>query len=756
MTIIIKYMRFKNVLIFCALLFVSGSLFAQVNKTDQNPVKIGLVLSGGGAKGLAHIGVLKEIEAAGIKIDYIGGTSMGAIVGALYASGYTAHQLDSIFTTVDFERLIQDDLPRSAKTFYEKEDSEKYAITLPFDDFKIAFPSALSKGQNIYNLFTQLTDHVKNVREFDKLPIPFFCVATDVEKGTAVILDEGYLPQAISASGALPSLFSPVVIDKRLLIDGGVVNNYPVEELKDRGMEYIIGVDVQDTLRMRDQLQSAPEILLQINNYRTIQAMNDKIKETDIYVKPDIENYTVVDFDLGKQIIDKGQEKAQEYLPQLRELALKQASFYKKPKLAVEIKDSIYIKSINITGNAYYTRSYVLGKLKFKPPGPTTYNKIIEGINNLSATGNFTRINHRLENYDDGSYHLDLQVRETENTTFVRAGVHYDDLYKSAALGNITKKRLLFKNDVASLDLILGDNIRYELDYYSDNGFYISFGLKSYYNSFERRVNARFIEQLSELPLEELNNVPIEYSDFTNQFYIQTLFEKQFSLNLGIEHKLLVVETETIRQEVDAGTKFFFEDSHYFSTFGQLRLDTFDNKYFPSQGWFFNGDFHLYVFSSDYNNTFNRFSVGIAQLKYATPVLPKVSMVVGVEGGFKIGGESINSLDFFLGGWGNDFKNNIIPFYGYDFISAAGDGLVKASILFDYKFYGKNHFNAGANFANIENKLFSSGNWFSSPDYTGYFLGYGLETFLGPIQVKYSYSPEIDQSLWYFSLGFWF
>ena len=218
--------------------------FSKIPQGEE--LKVGLVLSGGGAKGLAHIGVLKEIEAAGIEIDYIGGTSMGAIIGGLYASGYNAHQLDSIFESVDFEKLIQDDLPRSAQSFYERADRERYAIALPFEHFKVSFPSALSKGQNIYNLFTQLTHHVKETDDFAALDIPFFCVATDAEKGQAIILDKGCLPEAITASGALPSLFSPVLLDDRVLIDGGVVNNYPVEELRKRGANFIIGVDVQD------------------------------------------------------------------------------------------------------------------------------------------------------------------------------------------------------------------------------------------------------------------------------------------------------------------------------------------------------------------------------------------------------------------------------------------------------------------------------------------------------------------------------
>jgi NTE family protein len=738
---------------------ISWGMQAQKNDhaiPQRKDLKVGLVLSGGGAKGLAHIGVLKEIEKAGIKIDYIGGTSMGAIVGALYASGYNAKQLDSLFTAVDFSQLIQDVIPRSSRSFYEREDIEKYAVTLPFNNFKISLPSAISKGQNIYNLLTQLTAHVQNVDDFSKLPIPFFCIATDAEKGTEVILDSGYLPEAVTASGALPSLFSPVLLDGKVLIDGGVVNNYPVEELRRRGANYIIGVDVQDDLRTRDELKSAPEMLIQINNYRTIVAMDGKIEKTDIYIKPDIEEFTVVDFGKGQKIIKAGQEKAKIFKPEFDELAARQHLSYKKLPLHQNLTDSLTIRSIEIKGNAYYTRSYILGKLRIRPPAHLTSGQFFKGIENLASTGNFQRVNHKFETYDNGDYNLVMHVEESEITTLIRASLHYDDLYKSAALGNITKKRLLFKNDVASLDLIVGDNLRYELNYYSDNGFYIGFGFRSAYNGFDNRVSARFIEDIAEVPLENFNSLTLEFSDFTNQVYIQTLFAKQFSFNLGIEQKLLKIKTENIRQAIEDQPKFYFENSNYISAFGKLRLDTFDNKYFPTSGFYFDGDFHWYLISSDFNNNFNSFSIGKATFKYATHFGSKLSMTVGVEGGFKIAGESVNSLDFYLGGWGNDFINNITPFYGYDFFSMSGDGLVRSTLTFDYEIYRKNHINIGGNIANLGNKLFSSGNWLNAPSFTGYFVGYGLETFLGPLQTKISYSPETKKAFWNFSLGFWF
>jgi len=185
---------------FLLLLFVC--LVNAQQQSDQD-IRVGLVLSGGGAKGLAHIGALKIIDSLNIRVDYVAGTSMGAIIGALYASGYSGKQIDSIFNKINYEDIISDNLPRAAKTFYERENSEKYAITLPFEKFKIKLPSGLSSGQNNYNLLAKLTLHVSDITDFSKLPIPFFCIATNVETGEGIILDKGNLAQAITASGAM-------------------------------------------------------------------------------------------------------------------------------------------------------------------------------------------------------------------------------------------------------------------------------------------------------------------------------------------------------------------------------------------------------------------------------------------------------------------------------------------------------------------------------------------------------------------------
>ncbi len=752
----------RNKAVILTMLFALLCVKGVAQDTSENrPPKVGLVLSGGGAKGLAHIGALKIIEESGIKVDYIGGTSMGAIVGALYASGYSAQQLDSIFRNTDFNNLIQDNVPRSAKTFYEKEDSERYALTLPFENFKVSFPQAISGGQNIYNLLVQLLFHVKDVQDFRKLPIPFVCMATNVETGEEVLLDRGYLPEAIMASGTFPSLFEPAEINGQILIDGGVVNNYPINHVKDMGADIIIGVDVQHDLATRESLSSATEILLQINNYRTVNDMKKKSKETDIYIRPDIDEFSVIAFDKGKQIVKSGEEASQIKMNELKQIAESQKDV-PKPRKSIKMVDSLTINRMIIEGNDQYTRGFIKGKLRFSLGEKISFEELRQGMNNLSATGNFKAIRYDLMSNGLGT-DLILKLKENPTKMFIKMSAHYDDLYKSAALINLTKKNFLMKDDVASFDFILGDHIRYNMQYYLDKGYYWSFGINSRLTDFDTETDFAQIQRNFKVPDDpNIQNINLDVTDLTNQIYLQTVLKEEFAFTVGAEHKYLNYSTRTLNQvdpDMDisnSNQRITFEDSHYISAYSQIKLDTYDDKYFPTRGLLFDGDIHFYAFSSDYNENFAEFAVAKAKFGGVFSPLHNLSVSLGMEGGFKLGTSPVASFDFILGGFGNDFVNNFTPFFGYDFLSLAGNSYVKGIGKLDYRFASKHHLLFTANYANVEDDLFRTGDWFEEPNFSGYGLGYGFESFLGPIQIYYSWSPEISESNVFFSIGYWF
>ena len=732
----------KKGLVFVFLFFTFLPAFSQ--DTIKRP-KIGLVLSGGGAKGFAHIGVLKVLEQAGVKIDYIGGTSMGAVVGGLYAIGYSATQIDSIFKATNFNELIKDFIPRSSKNFYEKRNDELYAFALPFNKFKIGIPEALSKGIYNYNTLSSLTRSVRYERDFKQFKTPFLCVGTNIETGEAVIIDKGNLAHAMIASSAFPSLFSPVEFDGKVVIDGGVVDNYPIEAVRKMGADIIIGVDVQDGLLDRSELKEANKILAQITTLQSIDKMNRKIKDTDIYIKPDIKEFSIISFDKMQNIIRKGEEAAFVVYEQLEKQGSKEE--YKQNYLKNPV-DSLQINNININNLKNYTRSYIKGKLAFEEGSKISYGDLIKGIDNLNATQNFSLINYSFEknNLKDD---LKLTLSENTNRTFLKFALHYDNLFKSGILVNLTQKKTLFKNDIASLDIILGDNARYNLDYYIDNGFYWSFGFKSMFNQFNKNVS----KEISSLNLGTLgiNAINIDFSDLTNQAYFQTLFAQKFIIGTGAELKFLKIKSETV-----TSLNPIIDKSSYISVFGYLKYDSFDNKYFPRKGWYFSSDLQTYLMSSNYTNKFTPFSIAEADFGIAKTIFNKVTLKFQAEAGATLGGSNISFFDFVLGGYGYKSINSFKPFYGYDFLSIVANSFIKTTATFDYEIYKKNHLNFSVNFANAQNNLFQTTDWISIPKYSGYAIGYGLETILGPIEVKHSWSPETANGYTWVSVGFWF
>ena len=723
------------------IILASLTVFSQ----EQKKPKIGLVLSGGGAKGFAHIGVLKVLEEAGVKIDFIGGTSMGAVVGGLYASGYNAAQIDSIFQATDFNELLNDFIPRTSKNFYEKRNDELYALVLPFNKFKIGIPEALSSGIYNYNLLSRLTRNVRHIKDFNELPIPFLCIGTNIETGKEVLLNEGNLAQAIIASSAFPSLFAPVEIDGKLLVDGGVVNNYPIGEVRKLGADIIIGVDVQNDLLDRTKLKDATRILVQIANLKSRELMKQNIEDTDVYIKPDVRNYGVISFDKGNEIIRKGEEATFAVYEKVKALA-DQSAPYRKPKLK-QVSDSLQIRNISHNELTNYTRDYVISKLRFKPGTKTSYNDLLKGINNLTATANFSTISY---SFEPNKQEVDLNISLKENPikTYLKFGLHYDNLFKSGVLINLTRKKTLFKNDIASLDIVLGDNIRYNLDYYIENGFNLSFGYKSHFNQFNRNVS-REISSLQLSP--DINTFNVDFRDITNQAYFQSLFVQKFLIGGGLELKFLKIKSETLPTEDP-----IIDKSNYASLFGYMKFDSFDNKYFPKKGWYFSGDIQSYLLSSNYTGDFKPFSIAKGDFGIAASLFNNATIKVQTDAGFSFGNKSVPFFNFILGGYGYNPINNFKYFYGYDYLSVGANSYIKSTATLDYEFYKKNHINFSANFANIGDDIFQTLDWISIPKYSGYAVGYGMETVIGPIEIKYSWSPETPEGYTWFSVGFIF
>ena len=481
---------------------------------------------------------------------------------------------------------------------------------------------------------------------------------------------------------------------------------------------------------------------MQISNFNTIEKMKEKVLLTDIYIKPDIKGMNVLSFDKSKIIIKKGEEATIEKVEKL----IKYQSKNKINKESIKICDSITIKNIGLNSLNNYTRSYVIGKLNFKQNKKIPFSKFENGINSLNATENYGSI---LYSFDDKN-NITFNLKENQINTFIKFGLHYDDLYKSSLLVNFTHKKLISKNDVASLDIILGDNFRYNFDYYIDNGFYWSFGINSKLNTFNKNIQNDFNEGNLFADL-DINSINIDFSDFSNRMFVETIFSKLFLIGTGVELKHLKIQSPTLQNVTPV-----FDKSDYFSVFGNIKYDSFDKKYFPKSGWYVNGEIKTYLFSSNFNNNFERFSTIKGDVGIVKTFYKKLSIKLQSELGSIIGERTTPYFDFILGGYGYNKINNFQHFLGYDFLSLSGSSYIKGLVMFEYEIFKKNHVNFTANYANVGNRIFESTNWFSYPKYSGYAFGYGFDSLLGPLEIKHSWSPETKDHYTWFSIGYWF
>src|SRR5580704_14035181 len=342
-------MRYYHLFLCCLLL--SGSAFGQDTAISSRP-KIGLVLSGGGAKGLAHIGILKAIDSAGLKIDYITGTSMGSIIGGLYAIGYSADSIEKMTRGIDWDLLLSNQSSMRSMIMDEKSEYGKYDIELPWVNDWFRFSTGVIEGQELWLKFSELFRPVYGIKDFSKFPIPFKCIATDISTGQAVVLDSGEIVSAVRASMAIPSVFTAVEYNGRLLVDGGIVRNFPVKDVRQMGAQFVIGSNVTSSLLPANKVNNVLQVLLQVAFFREAEDTKLEVPLCNIYVQTPIEKYSMATFSQADEIIEAGLEEGRKLYPQLKRLSDSLNALYGQDSNYKELPDlrGVKISSFEVNG----------------------------------------------------------------------------------------------------------------------------------------------------------------------------------------------------------------------------------------------------------------------------------------------------------------------------------------------------------------------------------------------------------------------
>jgi len=711
------------------------SLTSAQDTIKKNP-KVGVVLSGGGAKGFAHIEVLEALEKAGIRIDYIAGTSMGAIIGGLYAAGYSPQQIRQIIEKTDFTELFIQEKDRNFIPFFDKSYKEKYLLNIPFSNFRISFPSAISKGQGPLTMLTDLLAPVHHIKDFSQLPIPFFCIATDLATGSEERLEKGFLPLSILASGALPTLVEPIKIDGKTLVDGGVVNNFPAKALRNKNMDIIIGVDLGSGLMKAEEITSLVKIVSQIISYRIIYKTDFERDYVDVLIKPDLKNYVATDFDKKDSILLKGKIAAEKVFPKLQEIAKMQGyDTLNRPRIKTLPENMhLFLTQMNIEGSKTYDDKYIHRKTNIHIPENATVKKLSTGVSALYSTGNFNRVYYELnDNSDKESENITLHLNEKDNNA-IKFGLHYDDVYKTGLLTNVTINRLILSNSTASLDVVFGNNFRGYFNYFIDNGVLPSVGLNTTFNTFIFNFDDM---KNGDYPIRRIRN-------FNQQIYLQSTIKEKYAVGAGMEYShISFTPFSNLMVKTFEKTKVDFLNPYFY-----IQADTRDNPNFPIRGFKFNATAKYIPFSS-----IESFYIIKGNLSYYIPINKRLS----VEGE-SFFGTSINELPseykYFIGGYFEQNLCNFQKFLGLPFAYTSGNhaftlfGGLKYRIL-------KNHYARGfVNFANVEDN-FVDLKYFKYK-YSSYGFGYGYDSPFGPIHLLYAYSPNQHKGALNVALGYWF
>jgi NTE family protein len=416
---------------------------AQEPETTQPEPKIGLVLSGGGAKGFAHIGVIRVLEEVGITPDIITGTSMGSIMGGLYAYGYSADELTKINASADWGQLLNDKVKLQKVAMEEKSEVRKYIFVTPIKEKKIDLPIGLIEGHNLENRFSELFWPLTSDQNFDSLPIPFHCMAVDLVSGKVIEHRSGDLVKAIRSSMAIPTVFAPVKMDSMLLVDGGVSRNFPVQEAIDMGADIIIGVYVgfQEDVKVED-LESMTAVLSRAVALSGIVDAREQFENVDILIIPKLGDYGSSDFTSGAAIEKLGEEAAREKLGELKTLADSLQLSPHKPT-GINRPEKILISSIEVENNRNIEADYILSKSGFEPGDSVSQEDIKESIEYMFGSPNLRKLTYSLKKDEQNEGYI-LVFHVTENPrALLKFAARFDDNLGVGLISNITLRNVI-------------------------------------------------------------------------------------------------------------------------------------------------------------------------------------------------------------------------------------------------------------------------------------------------------------------------
>ena len=772
----------KRIVIFLvvSLLVVYANAQSNDTKTTSRP-KVGVVLGGGGAKGASHIGVLKYIEEMGIPVDYVAGTSMGSIIGGFYAMGYSPDELTQLIAGINWSEYIGNKIDRPMMSKEARIRNSTMALNVPFSleslfdhdpnsSFISQLPSAYVNNSSLINLFNDLCVGYQEDMDFNDLPIPFACVATDMISGKEEVLRSGSMPTAMRASMAIPGVFSPVNIGDKVLVDGGLVNNFPADVLKEMGADIIIGVEVTSTKNVTSKdLKSLPQVFARLLITSTSAKRKENRALCDVHIIPDISGFGMLSFtpEAIDTLVGRGYKKAGEFHDQL--LAIKQmvdsaagrpvSKTLHAPRAKNLATDSVLIRSISINNVSDKESRWLIRKSNLHAGQLYTEKDIEQAMKIFRGTSCFDDITYQVKESDsihhDGmlSDAYDLSINMTPAKPHVMGlGVRYDTDEGAALLFNLGLNEKKFGG--------LKFNTNIKLSYSPRVNLAITYSVPSLAN-FSIAYDYRN-EHFRALIPETKKTINLRYKQHRVSGYISQFHLLNFSTNLGLSYTNTSYDQSSLEANMIDST--MFANNKQLTPFVNLEFDNLDDAYFAKHGIYarLSGRYHFDKTKIDTVFDWikgNCFDVSYAFQAYITPGNGRFTIIPHVYGRLAFNAPIYYNLWNLYGGEieGRHFENQM-PFIGLGTVELTGD---KVSIIrtdLRYNFYGNHYLTAMYNVLMDWSVLAFEPKIFLSDITHGAGIKYSYDTPLGPLSLTGHWSRRDNDNHWgvYFSFGYSF
>ncbi len=724
--------------LFFAILTILIPLYVNAQDSINHP-KIGLVLSGGGAKGFAHVGALKVIEEAGIPIDYITGTSIGSIVGGLYAMGYDAATLEKIIGEQNWEDLLSNESKRAFIPALVKQEQSRYLFSLPIKANKISIPEGFLHGQKVMDLLTYLSYGYHDINSFSELPVPFKCIAADISTGEEVVLDKGFLPKAIRASMSVPAVFSACEIDNRMLVDGGIINNFPVDRCRQMGADVIIGIDVGDALLKKEEIKSIPDMISQLTVLLGFQRSRKNSENVDILIKPDITGYSATSFntEAAKVLMERGEKAASKLLPEL--IRMRDSLGY-KPTTGIhhELPDngtSILVQSVEVEGTEKTNIISLLGKIGIGKDQRTTLRKIREGVDRIYATGNYQNVDYRISGGEQKI--VTIMVKESP-TNRLNIGLNYNTDQNAAALINTTIYSDRVSGSNISLDAKLASAPVFAAGYSLDRGSKPGFIAAGTFVA-DKLIGYSEGKKASEINIQQTSL----------QVGTQLVVSDIFRLSLGSSAEYF--HTGNSIGTVDSAD---FKDDTYINYFLRGSLDQLDNDIYPCNGWELDGTIKVVTDNGYKYNGHSPFAMLALNVRFVTKISNRVVLLPSLNSHITLASKAPVFYRSYIGGFQKtNYLGNYLPFAGLKRMEISADNAAYASMDLRIRMWGKIYTTFISNFG-----MYS--NYDDSRTVGNLMVGGGIsvsyDSVVGPVELILSTSNLNRDLTAYFSLGYYF